>query len=731
MTFLAPLMLIGAAAVSVPIALHFFYRARYKPLPWAPMKFLKEAVEQTSRRLKFQEWILLLLRCLALLFLALAIARPGCTGGTAAGRGEAIDAVFVFDTSYSMGARDGELTRLERAKEAALEVLKTLPANSSVQIYSCSDRATFLGPAQRFNLDQARNLIPAIELTGLSSDLLPGLTEGLNALNTGRATARELYVFTDLQKDAFERQAGAVKAKCEEIRATASLVFVRCGKADAAVGNVAAADVSWVAAEIPHTRTRLPFVVQLRNTSTEPVKGLRVGLELDGKSVEKDAVQIDQVAPGQAFSVTLTGALELAGPRVLAVKLENDGLPGDNILYKGILVHDKVRVLLVDGTPNPSLPTDAGDHFVKTALNPGRVAGFFIESESVAANEAAPVDLEDKDVVYLLNAPLREDDPLSGLSPDFVRRLTEFVKNGGGLVIGSGEQIRPDLYNKVLGSGGAGLLPFDIKGTLTATETAPFRPAADTVDTASFLAPFATYAEALQSVGMIRMFDLADGSSASRVLVRADGKPFVVSKPVGEGEVVMITGSLDERWGDFSSDPGSFHVPLARYLLSHLTGRRQGAPATVAGTPIRWLAPAAAGTEFELVAPPRPGEKIRPRTRLTAGEADADGKRPVTAADTARPGLYHIVPQGKSDVDGPVFLVNPDLRESANLAAARDEDVAEWLGYTPPIVPAGAGTEGAVAQLRTGNEWTEYVLVFVLVLLVAEAAWAWVCGRAW
>ena len=65
MTFLAPIMFAGAAAVSIPIALHFFYRARYRPLPWAPMKFLKEAVEQTSRRVKFQEWILLALRCLA------------------------------------------------------------------------------------------------------------------------------------------------------------------------------------------------------------------------------------------------------------------------------------------------------------------------------------------------------------------------------------------------------------------------------------------------------------------------------------------------------------------------------------------------------------------------------------------------------------------------------------------------------------------------------------------
>src|SRR5688572_22008734 len=264
MTFLSPLMLIGAAAVSIPIALHFFYRARYKPLAWAPMKFLKEAIEQTSRRLRFQEWILLLLRCLAIAFLALAIARPSCTDTTLAGRGDAIDAVFVIDTSYSMGASDNNVTRLERAKGPALDVLKTLPANSSVQVFTCSDRATFVGPAQRFNLDQARNLIPNIELTGLSSDLLPVLSEALAAANTGRATAREIYVFTDMQKDAFERQQGTLKAKCDEIRQNASLVFVRCGNPRTVVPNVAVTDVTWIAGEIPHTRTRLPFVVHMK-----------------------------------------------------------------------------------------------------------------------------------------------------------------------------------------------------------------------------------------------------------------------------------------------------------------------------------------------------------------------------------------------------------------------------------------------------------------------------------
>src|ERR1700691_1364282 len=98
MQFLAPIMLACTAAVFIPIALHFFYRARYKPLPWAPMRFLKEAIEQTSRRLRFQEWVLLLLRCLAIILLAIALARPGFTTATMAARGEALDAVFVFDT---------------------------------------------------------------------------------------------------------------------------------------------------------------------------------------------------------------------------------------------------------------------------------------------------------------------------------------------------------------------------------------------------------------------------------------------------------------------------------------------------------------------------------------------------------------------------------------------------------------------------------------------------------
>src|SRR6476620_2265879 len=128
MPFLAPAMLFGALAAGIPLALHFFYRARYRPVPWGAMKFLRLAVEQTSRRLQFQELVLLLLRIFLMMLLAVALARPvTCLKVTAGKRGEAVDAVFVMDLSYSMNAREGAKTRLDLTKDAALKIIDELP----------------------------------------------------------------------------------------------------------------------------------------------------------------------------------------------------------------------------------------------------------------------------------------------------------------------------------------------------------------------------------------------------------------------------------------------------------------------------------------------------------------------------------------------------------------------------------------------------------------------------
>lgn len=738
MTFLNPWMLAGAAAVGIPIALHFFYKARYQRLPWAAMDFLKEAIEQTSRRLKFQEWILLALRCLVILLLALALARPGrdSAGG---GRGDAVDAVFVFDTSYSMGADDGDRqSRLDRAKEAALGVIDSLPPKSTVQIILCGDRAENVGPKSRGNLDQAKQLIPTIQTTGLSSDFLPGFVAAQAAVDSGTAPVKEVYLFSDLQKLGFERQQGALRDKCDELRAKTNLVFVRCGKEDRKVANVAVTDVTAVGT-IPHTKTRVPFVVSVKNTGSAPIKGIRVGLELGGKAVQ-DERQVEVIEPGQIEPVTLTGSLEEAGPQVLTVRVTGDQLPGDNRFDRVIVVREAIRVLLVDGNPNERMPVESASHFVRTALTPvaqDRTEEYFVRPAVAAVGEVGPGMLANFDVVYLLNAPAAAIGDARALPADFVARLREFVAAGGGLVIGGGDQVIPADYNRVLGSGGVGLLPFDLAGeAANATETAPFVPAPESVAVPSFLTAFKErpFSDALRGVTITKLhqFDTkGPGSSGGRVLIATgDEKPFITSRVVGEGEVVFVATTLDERWTNFPGRASDAFVPFTQYTLAHLTARKVPGGTRTAGEPLVWQPPEAEGL-FDLVKPPRPGEKEPRRVRLDKARAEAGQKLTLTATDTADSGLYRIVAEGKPDSTGPVFAVNPDLRDSANLDVASAADLSKLLGFEPAVIQAGAGTEAAVTQHRARQEWTEWVLILLLLAAVGEAAWAWVCGRAW
>lgn len=665
-TLLAPLMMFGAAAVSVPLALHFFYKARYKPLPWAAINFLKQAVEQTSRRLKFQEWILLALRCLLLLLIALALSRPAARSAAAAARGEAVDAVFIIDTSYTMGARDAEMSRLERAKTAAQKVLEDLPPRSTIQVYTCSDKATLLGPKARTNRDQAKQILQHIEISKQSTDFFPGVTEALVSLSTGSSPSREVYLFSDLQKSGFERQLGAFRGKCEEIKQQGNIVFVRCSNPTIKPSNAAIVDIT-MPSEIPHTDTRVPFDVLVRNTGSTTLTNLNVSLSYRERAAEKDDKReekpLPKLEPGETLPVTLTGKLTMPGSRVITAKITGDDLPGDNEFSRTIFVREKVNVVVIDGSPDTRNPTEAGSHFIRNALAPVAEAirkDYFIQPTVYTAEQASAKVLEGADVVYLVNVPSSNEarPGVPGLSKSFAEALNTYVRGGGGLVIGCGDLVDAAGYNKVLGSGGFGLLPFDLGELSNTAADYPYNPAPETIDESSFLGPFRTkYSAVFRTPEITRMFKVNEsgaGSTGGRAIVRVgSGLPLVASRVVDQGEVILITTSLDSRWGNFPAKSDAF-VPMTRYTLMHLTGRKVA-----------------------------PGD-----------------------------------------------FVNPDLRESANLDVAQDTDIEGYLGFRPEVFSAGAGAEMTVSQQRIAREYTEYVLLFVFLLLLLEAGWAWYCGRA-
>lgn len=76
MNFLAPWFLLGALAVAGPVAFHLIRRSVRERMMFSSTLFLRPTPPRATRRRKLEHILLLLLRCLAVLLLAGAFARP-------------------------------------------------------------------------------------------------------------------------------------------------------------------------------------------------------------------------------------------------------------------------------------------------------------------------------------------------------------------------------------------------------------------------------------------------------------------------------------------------------------------------------------------------------------------------------------------------------------------------------------------------------------------------------
>ncbi|MCP4079746.1 MAG: hypothetical protein GY743_05820, partial [Planctomycetaceae bacterium] len=67
---------LGGLLVLVPIVLHLLMRPKPKVIKFPALRFVKEMHSSNQRSLNLRHWLLLLLRCLVLLAVAAAFAKP-------------------------------------------------------------------------------------------------------------------------------------------------------------------------------------------------------------------------------------------------------------------------------------------------------------------------------------------------------------------------------------------------------------------------------------------------------------------------------------------------------------------------------------------------------------------------------------------------------------------------------------------------------------------------------
>ena len=141
MNFLAPLFLIGAAGIAIPIALHLIRRQAKGRQDFSSLMFLDPSTPTMLQRSRIDQWLLLLLRGLAIVLLAAAFARPYWKTQLPTEMPlQEVQRALLVDVSASM-QREGLWSS---AIDAINEAIKTAQPRDSLSLYAFDDRVQTL-----------------------------------------------------------------------------------------------------------------------------------------------------------------------------------------------------------------------------------------------------------------------------------------------------------------------------------------------------------------------------------------------------------------------------------------------------------------------------------------------------------------------------------------------------------------------------------------------------------
>src|SRR5687768_2067244 len=199
----------GVLAMAIPVIIHILNRRRFKTVTWAAMEFLLRAMRKNRRRLRFEQWMLLATRCLVVLFLGMALARPlGCENPATALLGTRSGvSVFVIDNSYSTAYevnRPGGKTHLDNAKRLAKDLVDRASRDGGVALVLASKPARAVIVRPSYNPHDVKDAIDRIEQSYSGTDLPGAFQIALQiAKEVDAQPDKGLMLFTDATASAW------------------------------------------------------------------------------------------------------------------------------------------------------------------------------------------------------------------------------------------------------------------------------------------------------------------------------------------------------------------------------------------------------------------------------------------------------------------------------------------------------------------------------------------------
>lgn len=682
MQFLAPAALAGLAALSLPVIIHLLNKLRIREVRWAAMRFLQAAAKKNQRRVKMQDLLLLILRCLVLAAIVFAFARPTFEKIAKVGlvAGDPLTVMVLLDQSASMGASDGVETRFASARTATLNYLEELPSGSAAGLLLVNDNYTSPVSRPSRDLSLVRRTVELAKLTDRGTDFQPAIRAAVEALRPlpGR---REIHLFTDNQLAGWR----SLEPVREFLKTAPDIKVVistpGAGTNPGSAGNLAITHLKLDNA-IPVAGQPMRVLVEITNTGETTADNVRLALAVDNDPASADAV-ISSLAPGGTRYLPLLVRLPGTGFHTLTASLPPDRLAFDNRRTLALEIAPASDILVVEARRGPAQWQGTG-HFLSTALAPvdeEAAARHYLHVTRTTAAALDPSKLSNYAVIFLAGC-----DPLP---PPVVTALAAFVKDGGGLVVMPGDATPADAF---LDAPWPDLLP--------AVIGAPVAPSQASLEPGPYNHPLLTLwndpaAGNLSALRFAKIFSLAplQDPGISTALKLADASPVIMERTVGKGRVFLFAAPPVPAWTNLPLHPA--FVPLVHRLYastaraSTLNLNLAPGDAFQAPVPIEQLNRdvylRAPGEDAKITAVGRT-ELIGTQAMLRIRGTSAAGAYSVYVGQTERPDFTFAVqsPAAESDLKS----APADLLTTTSESASVDSPAVALAKEGPPLMSA-------------------------------------------
>lgn len=691
MTFLNPLLLVGALGIGLPILAHLINRRQVKRTDWAAMRFLDAQVRVRSRQLRLRDLLLLTLRCLALLLLVAALARPATDHADAAWlAGEQRAGVVVaIDASFSMQHGEGEATRFEQAIEQARRIGEHLQPGDPVSL-------VLLGRSQRVVL---RNIAFDPQRYEQALDRLTPVPEPLDlesAPDRLRALAREMdapqkevYLISDTQAGDWDRPSPPLRQSLQALAGQASVFLVPVTSGGE---NLAVTGLDLVSGTL-RRGTAARYRATVHNFGSRPVSQVAVRCRVDG--VQIDSKAIPRIDPGESEAVSLLVPFYNAGAMRITAEVTDAALATDNKRRAVALVRDRVSVLCLDGTSG-----SAGRLIEAALLARAQTA----EDEDYTVRTVQwpalpPQGLDAFDVVILADVP--------EVTAEQAEQLERFVRRGNGLVWFAGENVKAGAWNAL--SNGV-LLPAKLGRVVDSRDASGVgKPLAPNLPDHTVCRPLRSLPEdLLNETRLLKRLAVEPTAASFPVLSLAGSRaPLLLEHPLGRGQVLMFTTSADTAWNNMAQTP--VFPMLMQQIVTYLSGRAFDPPRLVgdALTLSYTHQPDASDAVFDT-----PSEQT-----IAVPVREHRGQYVALLEQADEAGFYTA--RVSVQAPGTPIAVNVDTRESAVACADTAELTEQLTGTGVRVADASASLSSQIRTARTGrSSWRLFMLAGLAVLIL-------------